>query len=120
MAPSAIVSDVLRPDQIPESGETNRNMATCNLFSLAGQTVVVTGGGRGLGITLAAAVVEAGACVACLDILAEPSPDEWFQLQKLSKRLGLSATVRKSLDTTPLSEMFADGSNQHLSTTCAT
>ena len=43
--------------------------------------IAVTGAGRGLGITMAAALVEAGADVYCLDILPEPSPEEWKALQ---------------------------------------
>jgi hypothetical protein len=101
MAPSAIVSDTTPPSQITEVNMENGNETICNIFSLSGQTVVVTGGGRGLGITLAIAAIEAGACVACLDILPEPSPEEWFQLQKLSNKLRLSATVCKLLITTP-------------------
>ena len=54
-------------------------------FSLGGKTIVITGGGRGLGLTLAHAVIEAGGQVACLDILPEPSSAEWSRLVKLSK-----------------------------------
>lgn len=57
-------------------------MSSTSRFSLAGKTVAITGGGRGLGITLALAVVEAGGHVACLDILPEPAADEWEALQK--------------------------------------
>ncbi|TLD24932.1 hypothetical protein PspLS_05928 [Pyricularia sp. CBS 133598] len=57
-------------------------MSSTSRFSLAGKTVAITGGGRGLGITLALAVVEAGGHVACLDILPEPAAAEWEALQK--------------------------------------
>lgn len=92
MAPSAIVSDLATPQHLPESAITQANAPSPNLFSLSGQTIVVTGGGRGLGITLALAVVEAGANVACLDILPEPSATEWQPLQLLAKKSGLTAT----------------------------
>lgn len=85
MAP-AVVSDVELPAHIPESHETQAaNASTYKLFSLEGKTVAITGGGRGLGITLAIAVVEAGGNVACLDILDAPSPNEWAQLNQLAR-----------------------------------
>ena len=86
MAP-AVVSDVeLPPNGVPESLETPAAVApTFKLFSLEGKTIAITGGGRGLGITLAFAVVEAGGNVACLDILDSPLADEWAQLTKLAK-----------------------------------
>lgn len=95
MAPSAIVSDLATPADVPESNETPANAPTPQLFSLSGRTVAITGGGRGVGITLAIAVVEAGGCVACLDILPEPSPSEWKQLQQTAQKAGLSATYNK-------------------------
>lgn len=65
------------------------------LFSLSGRTVAITGGARGLGLTLASAVVEAGGHVACIDILPEPAADEWAQLQRLAKSRGLTATYSR-------------------------
>lgn len=87
MAQQAVVSDIELPDHtVPESKATPAsNASTYKLFSLSGKTVAITGGGRGLGITLAIAVVEAGGNVACLDILAEPSPAEWAELNRLAK-----------------------------------
>lgn len=93
MAPSAVVSDIALPNDVPESNLTEANAPTVpNLFSLKSQTVVVTGGGRGIGIVLAIAVLEAGGNVSCLDILQEPSPSEWQQVQKLAKQTDLTAT----------------------------
>lgn len=45
-------------------------------FDLKGRVFVVTGAARGLGLTLAEALVEAGGKVYCLDIF--PEPDESF------------------------------------------
>jgi hypothetical protein len=95
MAPSAVVSDIALPASIPESLQTPANAAHGTLFSLKSKTVVITGGGRGLGITLAAAVLEAGGHVACLDILDTPSAAEWASLQKTAKLSGLSASYHK-------------------------
>ena len=69
MSPSAISSVA----SALTSSTTSATAQTPALFSLAGKTVAITGGGRGLGITLAFAVVEAGGHAACLDILPEPS-----------------------------------------------
>lgn len=86
MAP-AIISDVELPaNGVPESRETPAAVSpTFKLFSLEGKTIAITGGGRGLGITLALAVVEAGGSVACLDILDSPAADEWAHLTKVAK-----------------------------------
>ncbi|KAL4884634.1 hypothetical protein BJY04DRAFT_205718 [Aspergillus karnatakaensis] len=46
-------------------------------FSLAGKVFAVTGGARGLGLSLAEALVEAGGEVYCLDRL--PKPDDEFK-----------------------------------------
>ncbi|RVX68423.1 hypothetical protein B0A52_07423 [Exophiala mesophila] len=53
-------------------------------FDLNGKIFVVTGGGRGLGLALAEALVEAGGIVYCLDRLNEP--DKEFKVVK--DRLG--------------------------------
>ncbi|KAJ5128952.1 hypothetical protein N7448_002662 [Penicillium atrosanguineum] len=86
MAP-AISLDHTTPAVVPESKETPAAFAPTNdLFSL---------GGRGLGINLTAAVLEAGGNVACLDLLEEPSAEEWVGVQKLAKSRGLQATYTK-------------------------
>ncbi|KAF4950925.1 hypothetical protein FSARC_13061 [Fusarium sarcochroum] len=95
MAP-AIVSDIELPANVPETKQTPASKAsTYKLFSLEEKTIAITGGARGLGITLAIAVVEAGGSVACLDILEEPSPDEWAQLNKIAKANKASVSYRK-------------------------
>lgn len=97
MAPS-IVSDTALPANIPESSLTPAAQAPVDkLFGLNGRTIVVTGGARGLGITLAIAVLEAGGDVVCLDILPDPSPEEWATIAKLTKASSkpLHATYKK-------------------------
>lgn len=83
---TGIVADLALPKEIPESQVTPANASHAALFSLSQKTIAITGGGRGLGITLAAAVLEAGGHVACLDILDSPAADEWAALQKTAKQ----------------------------------
>lgn len=100
MAPPALTNDTDAPVQrdmafpadIPESRKTAANIAAEKLFSLKDSTFLVTGGGRGLGITLARGVIEAGGHAACMDILPEPAKDEWADLQAKAKLAGLTAT----------------------------
>lgn len=66
-----------------------------SLFSLAGRTIAVTGGGRGLGITLAAAVLDSGGHAACIDILPLPSEPEWTCLQALAKASNLTLSYHR-------------------------
>ncbi|KAM6536119.1 hypothetical protein FALCPG4_005637 [Fusarium falciforme] len=95
MAP-AIVCDIELPAEVPETRATPASKAsTFKLFSLEGKTVAITGGARGLGITLAIAVVEAGGSIGCLDILDEPSPAEWAQLNKIAAANNSSVSYRK-------------------------
>ncbi|KAH8674972.1 hypothetical protein BGZ61DRAFT_361328 [Ilyonectria robusta] len=96
MAP-AIVSDVELPARVvPETAATPASkVSTTKLFSLEGKTIAITGGARGLGITLAIAVVEAGGSVSCLDILEEPSAEEWALLNKIATANGSSASYQK-------------------------
>jgi len=57
-------------------------------FSLEGRVYIVTGAGRGLGVALAGAIVEAGAkkCY-CIDLLGEPH-EGWFQVKQNLKDKG--------------------------------
>ncbi|KAK1144280.1 hypothetical protein N8T08_005693 [Aspergillus melleus] len=89
MTPS--IAPELTTPGVPASIQ-NPSVAT-NLFSLGQRTVAITGGGRGLGIVLANAVLEAGGDVACMDLI-EPST-EWAALQKLATARGLQATYTK-------------------------
>ena len=85
-----VVSDITLPSHIPESFQTPSQAPVPRLFSLQGRTIAITGAGRGVGISLAAAVLEAGGNAACIDILSEPSPAEWASLQKLANTSNLT------------------------------
>lgn len=63
-------------------------------FSLAGKVVCVSGAGRGLGLTQAEALLEAGAKVYALDRLEEPAP-EFVQIQQKAKELGTELHYRR-------------------------
>jgi hypothetical protein len=94
MAPS-IVSDIDLPRDIPESRQSAANVPIQKAFGLDNRTVIITGAGRGLGITLAVAVLESGADAVCLDILPEPSAEEWEVITKLQKSTGVRATYHR-------------------------
>jgi len=80
---STIGPDTTLPANIPEAKQTPATASIQKLFSLKKRTVVVTGAGRGLGITLAKAIAEAGGDVICLDVLAEPQKKEWDAVEAM-------------------------------------
>jgi len=81
VADEQIVRDhTLPPKDVRLSSRVSAARSGSSLFSLDGRTVVVTGAGRGLGITLASAVLDAGGDVICLDVLPKPSEVEWSAL----------------------------------------
>jgi NAD(P)-dependent dehydrogenase (short-subunit alcohol dehydrogenase family) len=63
-------------------------------FSLAGKVVLVSGAGRGLGLTQAEALLEAGAKVYALDRLEEPAA-EFALIQQRAKELGTELHYRR-------------------------
>lgn len=95
MSPAAVVCDTLLPAHVPESEQTPANTSHEARFSLRNKTIAITGAGRGLGITLAAAVLEAGGHVACLDILESPASKEWSGLQQTAHKSGLKGSYYK-------------------------
>lgn len=95
MAPAA-TADLVLPKAIPETRETQANQTIPQLFSLDGGTTLVTGGSRGLGLELAHAVIRAGGCVACIDILPhEVVQADMATLQKRAKQFGLHASYQR-------------------------
>ncbi|KAJ5632475.1 hypothetical protein N7490_008814 [Penicillium lividum] len=63
-------------------------------FSLAGKVVLVSGAGRGLGLTQSEALLEAGAKVYALDRLDEPAA-EFLVIQQRAKELGTELHYRR-------------------------
>ncbi|CAI7583302.1 unnamed protein product [Penicillium bialowiezense] len=63
-------------------------------FSLAGKVVLVSGAARGLGLTQAEALLEAGAKVYALDRLEDPAP-EFEEIQRKAKELGTELHYRR-------------------------
>ncbi|KAE8394722.1 hypothetical protein BDV23DRAFT_147020 [Aspergillus alliaceus] len=64
-------------------------------FSLAGKIVCVSGAARGLGLTQAEALLEAGAKVYALDRLEEPSPEFYEIQQRAKEELGTELHYRR-------------------------
>ncbi|OJK03927.1 hypothetical protein ASPACDRAFT_75447 [Aspergillus aculeatus ATCC 16872] len=64
-------------------------------FSLAGKVVCVSGAARGLGLTQAEALLEAGAKVYALDRLAEPSPEFAIIQKRAQAELGTELHYRR-------------------------
>lgn len=94
MSPS-IAPDISLPSEIPESRQTSADATLKRLFSLDKRTIVVTGAGRGLGIVLATAVVEAGGDVLCLDVLLAPSEIRWNVMDKIHEAFGTYASYHQ-------------------------
>nr|XP_019014321.1 short-chain dehydrogenase [Kwoniella pini CBS 10737]OCF53102.1 short-chain dehydrogenase [Kwoniella pini CBS 10737] len=62
------------------------------LFSLKDRTILITGGGRGLGLTIAHACLESGANVRCMDLLPEPSQKQWLKSKLYANKNDLEIT----------------------------
>nr|XP_019013191.1 uncharacterized protein I206_01256 [Kwoniella pini CBS 10737]OCF51972.1 hypothetical protein I206_01256 [Kwoniella pini CBS 10737] len=59
------------------------------LFSLAGQTVIVVGGGRGIGASVVLGCLEGGANIFVLDLLPEPDKNDWPPAKATAEKNGL-------------------------------
>lgn len=92
MVTQSIRPEIELPKHLPESHHIAANTPHERLFSLKDRTIVVTGAGRGLGITLAAAVLEAGGDAICLDILPAPSAAEWKAVETIQKASNVHAS----------------------------
>jgi len=81
--------------------------------SLGSRTIIVTGGARGLGFTLAESLLESGAHVRAVDILPEPVEPAWSSALELAKSRNLTLTYTRLDVTDPeavsstFSEIFA-------------
>ena len=64
-------------------------------FNLTDNVVLVSGGARGLGLTQAEALLEAGATVYALDRLPEPSPDFFRVQERAAEELGTTLRYRQ-------------------------
>lgn len=82
----------LQTDKSPSFLGTTKRMPE---FSLTDKVVLVSGGARGLGLTQAEALLEAGATVYALDRLPEPSPDFHRVQQRAAEELGTTLLYRQ-------------------------
>lgn len=76
-------------DASPSELETDPRMVAAKYFpefDVQKRVIIVTGGGRGLGLAMAEALFQGGAIVHCFDRLPEPD-QEFVKVQKLDDRI---------------------------------
>ncbi|KAL4946335.1 hypothetical protein BDV06DRAFT_136507 [Aspergillus oleicola] len=77
-----------RPDLPINETNGSRQPHRFREFDLQDRVYVITGGGRGLGLAMAEALLEAGARVYCLDRLTTPHPDYELAREHAEKYYG--------------------------------
>ncbi|KAI4250149.1 MAG: hypothetical protein L6R40_000321 [Gallowayella cf. fulva] len=84
-------------------------------FNLTDRVILVSGAARGLGLTQAEALLEAGATVYALDRLPEPSPDFYRVQKRAAEELGNTFYYRQIdvRDTDGLNKVVADIGDKH-------
>ncbi|GAB7331136.1 hypothetical protein MBLNU13_g02614t1 [Cladosporium sp. NU13] len=99
--------------RLPSEAET-KTSHRFREFELENRVFIVTGGARGLGLTLAEALVEAGGHVYCVDRLPEPAP-EYYETEKRVGQFGGSIHYRQVdvQDAVGLDASVAEIANHH-------
>ncbi|EAW14432.1 putative short chain dehydrogenase/oxidoreductase [Aspergillus clavatus NRRL 1] len=84
-------------------------------FDIADRVYAITGGGRGLGLAMAEALMEAGAKVYCLDRLESPHPEFEIARSKAEKDYGGSLDYRRIdvRDEPQVEDVFAQIASQN-------
>ncbi|KAJ6028320.1 hypothetical protein N7540_003896 [Penicillium herquei] len=59
-----------------------------DLFRFDGRTIIVSGGGGGLGMTVADCILEVGGHVVCIDIAPKPHSEPWTELLEKAAKHG--------------------------------
>lgn len=96
--------DVLFKRKSPSRNAENQN-GESGLFSLAGQNILLTGGGQGLGKSMALGLAAHGANVAIIDLNADTARSTANEIEKLERRsmaiqgdVTVEADVRNAID----------------------